>query len=117
MNHSQLRKRSLYRIVFTLLVVAFSGLLAEGAYPHRAWLLGASLGVVAAITLSLRVGWTIPSMIAGTYAGLVADAHVKGGTLESQMWETVSAMVLGAMVGLFAGLVIDTIGCDTREDN
>jgi hypothetical protein len=85
-------------------------------YPHTAWLLGASLGAVATITLFLRVGWVIPCMIAGTYSGFVLDARVKGGTIESQMWETVVSIAVGATVGLVAGLAIDSLGGGAKED-
>jgi hypothetical protein len=109
------RKRSAYRIVFTLLLVVLSAQTIVVHYPYRVWLLGASLGAVAAITLFLRVGWTIPCMIGGVYAGLIADPPVKGGTPESQMWETVTAIVVGTVVGLLAGLAIDAMECNARK--
>ena len=104
------RKRSAYRIVFTLLLVVLSTQTVVIHYPYRLWSLGASLGAVAAITLFLRVGWTIPCMIGGVYAGLIADPPVKGGTPESQMWETVWLIIFFTIAGLVVGLVIDAAG-------
>jgi len=109
------RPPSVCRIGFTLLLMALSAMLIAN-YPHTAWLLGASLGAVATITLFLRVGWVIPCMIAGTYSGFVLDARVKGGTIESQMWETVVSIAVGATVGLVAGLAIDSLGGGAKED-
>ena len=105
-NQPRPRKRSVFRIGFTLLVVAFSGLLVS-TYPQRVWLLGASLGTVAAITVFLRVGWAVPCTIVGTYLGLISDAHIKGGSCESQAWETVHAIVFGTIFGFGVGLFLD----------
>jgi len=114
-NQPRPRKPSVCRIGFTLLLVAFSGMLIAN-YPYNAWLLGASLGVVATVTLFLRVGWAIPCMITGTYSGLIVDAHTKGGTIESQMWETVLSIAVGTTIGLLAGLTIDFLGCGVKGD-
>ncbi len=101
--------RSPSRIVFTLLLVAFSGFSAFQTYPCGVSLLSVGLGVVAFITVFLRVGWTIPCMIAGVYVGEICDATVKGGTEESQMWETVHAITVGTAIGLALGLAVDRL--------
>ena len=54
------------------------------------------------------VGWSVPFAIAGTYVGLLLDARVKGGTIESQMYESVLSIVVGTVVGFMIGAHIDS---------
>jgi hypothetical protein len=101
--------RSPSRIAFTLLLVAFSAFSAFQTYPFRAWLFSAGLGVVALIIVFLRVGWTVPCMIAGSYVGEIFDAGVKGGTAESKMWEAVHAIAVGTAIGFALGIAVDVL--------
>ena len=43
----------------------------------------------------------------GTFCGMVTDAQIKGGDYESQMWETVTSIAVGAILGLAAGFLLD----------
>jgi len=99
-NKRRTPRSSRYRVGFTLVLVAFSAWVAVVNYPYLSWLLCGGLGLVAGASIFLRVGWATPCMIAGVYVGMILDAHVKGGTAESQMYETVWAITLGAAFGL-----------------
>ena len=115
-NEPRPSKHSAYRIGFTLFLVVLSALFAVGVYPQRPWLLGASLGTVAIITVFLRVGWTISCMIAGTYVGFFLDLGIKSGDHESQMMETASLIIMGTVVGLIVGLFIEFSWNGREED-
>jgi hypothetical protein len=89
-------------------LVLFSAYVAVVAYPHQAWLLGASLGGVALLSVVIRVGWVIPCTIAGVYVGMcVLDPAIKGGDPESQMMETVGAICIGTVLGMAVGFLIE----------
>lgn len=90
-------------------LVLFSTYVAFVTYPFGAWKFGAALGTLAFISIFLRVRWLVPFAIAGTYAGLLLDARVKGGTIESQMHGTVMSIVMGTACGLAVGAMIDRI--------
>ena len=96
----------LFGCLFAL--VLFSAYAAIVAYPFGAWKFGAALGGLAFVSIFLRVGWFVPFTISGTYVGLVLDARVKGGTIESQMQETVTSIVAGAICGFVVGALIDS---------
>lgn len=100
-------QRSRWQLAFTWGLVAFSVLLASRCPWCGVMWLAALMGIAALAALVLPVGWSIPGMIAGVYGGLIADMHVKGGAIESQMWETVTSIGIGAIVGLAIGLAID----------
>lgn len=70
-------------------------------------MLGAGLGAMTLLSLTLRVGWIVPCMIAGVYLGMLLDPAVKGGTAESKMVGTVSWIVVGTIIGFVTGLFVD----------
>ena len=89
-------------------LISFSVFLAFTAYPYGVWRFGAAFGTLALVSVFLRVRWFVPFTIAGVYFGMfVLDPAVKGGTIESQMNETVGYIVLGSLVGFVIGVSID----------
>ncbi len=102
-------RRSKWQLAITWILLGFSAYVAVVTYPSGPSRLAVSMGVAAFLALVLRVGWVIPCTIAGVYVGLIMDAHVKGGTDESQMLETVVSICGGAFAGFVIGLMID--GC------
>ncbi|APZ96642.1 hypothetical protein Fuma_06315 [Fuerstiella marisgermanici] len=90
-------------------LVFFSTYVALVTYPFGAWKFGAALGALAFLSIFLRVGWFVPFAIAGTYAGIMLDARVKGGTIESQMQETIVSIVVGTVSGFAIGVTIDSM--------
>lgn len=106
---------NLARLVFTLLLLGYSATLAYSEFPHRVWLLGAGLGIVALVSLALPVGWVVPCTVAGVYLGMVLDPPVKGGTTESQMMETATWIVVGTVIGFVVGIWMDSSG--TRHND
>ena len=101
------RSRSQRGCLFAL--VCFSAYVAAFAYcPFWERKLGVALGLHALVCLLLRVGWVIPFMIAGCYLGMtVLDPTIKGGTIESQMQETVNCIVTGTLIGFGIGAFLD----------
>ena len=47
-----------------------------------------------------RLGWLVPIIVFGTLMGLFLDPAIKGGTRESQMWETVRIICGETIIGL-----------------
>ncbi|MCB0909966.1 MAG: hypothetical protein KDB63_22950, partial [Nocardioidaceae bacterium] len=107
-RHHTTRKPML-QIGCLVALVLFSTYVALVTYPFGAWKFGAALGTLAFVSIFLRVGWLVPFAVAGTYAGLLLDARVKGGTIESQMHETVMSIVTGTAYGFAIGAMIDRI--------
>ena len=98
-------------VVLTLLNVLVSASLGIAVYPRKGWYLCAAMGSVSAASLLLRCGWVVPCTIAGVYFGLLfLDPPVKGGTAESQMYETVGNIFVGTILGLGVGLFLDLFG-------
>lgn len=93
-----------------ILLALFTGLMAiriwfvEGG---EIWKLFAGMFACSAVSAILRLGWLVPCMIGGIIFGISMDADIKGGTIESKMWETVANIGFGAALGLLAGLLID----------
>ncbi len=87
------RRPSLQKTGCLISLVLFSAYVAIVAHPAGAWKFGAAFAALALVSIVLRVGWFVPFTIAGTYAGMMLDAGVKGGTIESQMQETVTSIV------------------------
>jgi hypothetical protein len=56
------------------------------------------------VSIALRLGWTVPCIIAGTICGAGLDPAVKSGTLERQMRETATKLYIGIAIGLVIGL-------------
>ena len=100
-------RRSKWQLAFTWLLLTFSVYVAVITHPSGPSQLAVSMGVAAFLALVLRVGWVIPCIIAGVYVGFMMDPDVKGGTFESQMFETVAFICGGAIVGFAVGLAID----------
>lgn len=98
---------------------AFSGVLAVGlgalatlSYLRAELWLSALLGLLAGAALLatlLRLGWSVPCMVLGTFFGFIVDARPKGGPVDAQMWETVSSIIVGALIGFAIGLIADRV--------
>jgi hypothetical protein len=67
----------------------------------------AALAVACCISTLLRMGWMVPCLVFGTFCGILLDPLIKGGTVESQMWETVTSIATGAVLGLCVGLALE----------
>lgn len=66
-----------------------------------------SLFAYAVGSIVFRLGWVVPCTVLGIFCGIAMDLHVKGGSIEAQMWETVRSIIAGFVVGLLAGIVLD----------
>lgn len=102
-------RKPIQQIGCLVALVLFSTYVALVTYPFGAWKFGAAFGTLAFVSIFLRVGWFVPFTIAGAYAGMILDARVKGGTLDSQMQETVMSVVVGTVLGFTIGGTIDSI--------
>ena len=103
-----IRSNSKSQLGCLFVLVCFSALLAFTAYPDPLWGFGAAFGLLALFSIFRPVGWFLPCTIAGVYLGVfVLDSPVKGGTIESQMKETIGCILFGAIVGFVFGACID----------
>ena len=82
----------------------------------RLWEFLAGLCACSAVSLIFRMGWVVPCTIIGLGVGAFLDGPIKGGTYESQMWETVRSICGGAAAGFFVGLGIDCIHLASEND-
>jgi hypothetical protein len=89
-------------IVAAVFLIAIVPLLTH-SLDYEPLLLGAGCAVCA----FLIVGWAQPLMVVGAFVGGWLDIGVKSGSVESQKIEWVTAVCLGAFVGLALGLAID----------
>ncbi len=71
------------------------------------WRLYSGLFAGSTTALLFRSGWLIPCTVCGTIFGIFLDPPIKGGTIDSQMWETVSSLWSGVIAGIVIGFVID----------
>ena len=80
---------------------------ASVSYPAPICSLFIGLGMVSLLCIVLKTGWTSPMTILGVYVGIVLDAHVKSGSADAQIMETVRTIATSTGIGLFFGLLID----------
>ena len=107
-RHVRTNQRAL--TVLQVALALLTGLLAWSAVSNgigQMWKLMTALSAVSAVGAVLRFGWVIPGVVCGTLGGVFLDATIKGGTVESQMWETVAYIGVGAVLGLLVGIVVD----------
>ncbi|MBN2581110.1 MAG: hypothetical protein JXB10_19160 [Pirellulales bacterium] len=119
---SPARARPKRRVLFAvqILLAAMTGLSAFRIWSingGQVWKLFAGLFIFMMVSLILRLGWIVPCMVVGTLTGAFLDPMIKGGTIESQMWETVRYICGGAIVGLVLGLVIDGVCAESQYQN
>lgn len=76
---------------------------------------GVLAGVVL-LSILLRWGWLVPCTIWGLVFGVLFDPLSKGGTRESQMWETINYIGGGVFFGVLIGFMIDLVLCAASED-
>ena len=112
-----MRKKSRIQIACLLVLAAFSAFIAIRMFPYGFGRLGLAFTILSLASLFLRVGWFVPFTIAGTYAGIMMDARVKGGSIESQMWETVTSIVFGAVIGFAFGGFLDLLAVKSDSES
>ena len=111
------KSKSRTQIGCLLTLIGFSAFLAVTNHPYVAAQIGIAFGLLALVSLFLRVGWFVPFAIAGVYLGmLVLDPPVKHGAYEAQMNETVCCILAGALVGFAIGITIDVFQYRHRQD-
>jgi len=116
--HVRPRRRALLAVQIVLAVI--TGLLALRVWSidgGQVWKLLAGLSACTTAALIFRLGWLVPCIVLGTLAGILLDPAIKGGTIESQMWETVSYICFGAVAGFVVGLMIDMDRTSSRMEN
>jgi O-antigen ligase len=100
-----------FRLAAQYLLAGLCSLIAVLAWPAAKGRFSATytiLGLCCLTAAWTRSGWLIPSTVFGVIVGMfVLDPSVKGGDAESQMWETVSYIILGSVGGLVFGLTLD----------
>ncbi len=119
-NVGEIRPKRRALLTVQILLVAITGLLAVRIWSidgGQAWKLFAGLCACSTASLIFRMGWLVPCIVIGTFAGTLLDAKVKGGTIESQMWETVWSICSGAVVGCVIGLIVDSPRRVPQNDN
>jgi hypothetical protein len=112
------KRRALYTV--QILLATMTGLSAFRIWSingGQVWKLFAGLFVFMMVSLILRLGWLVPCMVVGTLTGIFLDPLIKGGTIESQMWETVRYICGGTIAGLVLGLVIDSTCAASYNQN
>lgn len=97
-------------MTFKILMILFTGVSTVATWNHgllfeRIFL---TLFLYSVASLMFRWGWVVPCIVAGTIWGISLDNVVKGGSHESQMWETVNKIWFGFACGFLLGLSIDT---------
>ena len=109
-NDGYVRPKRRVLLAVQILLAAITGLLAVCVWSvdgGQIWKLFAGLFACSTASLIFRLGWLVPCIVCGILAGIFLDPSIKGGTIESQMWETVSYICSGAVAGFVVGLVID----------
>ena len=66
-------------------------------------------------------GWAVPCIVIGALISVMMDKPIKGGSMESQMWETIGRIWLGVFSGFVVGLILDrftpdVLRCDLTSD-
>lgn len=93
------------------------------AFPHADgpgwlwWFVFGVLFVCAVAGFVFRLGSVVPSSVFGTFWGIALDLHVKGGSIESQMWETVRSVSVGFIAGVVVGVLLDRQAQSTERSN
>ena len=95
------------RLAYSILAIALAGLMLSSGFHTRLSALFGALAALAIAAACLKLGWLPLATILGIVVGVLCDGRVKGGTHESQMWETVSAIVGGALAGMAVGFYLD----------
>lgn len=102
-------KKSRLQIGCLALLALFSLYLVAVAFPRGIGRLGAAFAILSIACVFLRVGWFAIGAMAGTYVGMIMDNTVKGGSIESQMQETVVCIAAGAIIGCIVGCFVDKV--------
>jgi len=100
-------------IAFQLLVMVYTGwMFAEDLLYGGWWQLSGVLFAYTTLSLVCQFGWILPCVAIGTVMGILADAVVKGGSVPSQMRQTLFRLVIGILGGLFVGVLAELISFD-----
>jgi hypothetical protein len=94
-------------IIINILLLLWSIFAIIRLYPWNGYKIHAIGGALSLISIVLNAGWTPTLTILGAYLGFILDAHVKSGTKESQLIETIITFILCSLVGCASGLVAD----------
>lgn len=113
--NSSVPKRPRSLIGCLILIVLFSAFNALVTFPYGVVAFG-SFGVIALVSIFLRVGWCVPFTIAGFYFGMfVLNPSLKHGPIDAQMYETVGLVATGTVVGFGIGITLDM--CSVPADD
>ncbi|QDT26876.1 hypothetical protein Enr10x_21870 [Gimesia panareensis] len=104
------------QILLTLLTGSFA-LLSWWNDSVYFWRLYSGLFAGSLTALIFRSGWLIPCTVCGTLFGIFLDPTIKGGTIDSQMWETVSSLWSGVIAGVVFGFAINTTLTATENES
>src|SRR5579859_7240504 len=90
-----------------MLAAGYGGamVLVYGYRPAAWFFVGLAACCLAAFVF--RWGYSVPCVVLGLLVGGYLDLHVKGGSVESQMWETVTSVAIGTAMGLLVGVALD----------
>lgn len=88
-----------------LVVGLFSICAAINYYPSPASRLGVALGIIAFVSIFLRVGWFVPFTIAGIWAGIISTQWIY--PIVSDFREYFTPLVVGTVFGFAIGAMID----------
>jgi hypothetical protein len=107
---ARLLRTPLALLVFKTLLSLFTGLLMvqsfSSAVRTERWLFCTLFGASVA-SIHFRWGYFVPFTILGTIWANLADNCVKGGTAQSQLWESICNYTLGVGLGCLEGIHFD----------
>jgi hypothetical protein len=99
-------------VIFAVLLICFSTLGAVQTYPARGYFICITLGVSSLVNILLRLGWAVPSLVAGAYAGIVFSSGPGSGGALSQALGFCFSLVFFAAVGLSCGIFLDQLSSE-----
>lgn len=97
--------RDLLQITYTA-VIALSILFCQ-QFPEGPWPIGLTLGVSAAVSCRLGLGWVVACTLTGISAGFVMSSPVASGSLEHQLSQRINTQVGYTLGGFVVGLLLD----------
>lgn len=104
------RRRVTFAAVAQLAAILASGyggaMVFFYGYRPAAWFF-VGLGACCLAAFVFGWGYSVPCVVLGLLLGAFLDLRVKGGTAESQMWETVTSVAICTAIGLIVGVAAD----------
>ena len=114
------RPRSRLCTLFQVFVAALAGAFAAkmgGPQNGSFFFVLVASFIVCVLAVIVRWRWLIPCTILGIMFGAMADLHVKGGSIQSQMQETCWNLGGGTFLGLLIGVCVDFAAIQVAKES